>query len=182
MTARRMDGRTGMTGVASRFLLDLARTSEDVPARQWERALLQASDLVASLLSDYADPSEAVRRCLQRTVMLRIKDYIGQRLCDPGLRPPEIAAAAHISVRYLHKLFAATARYPSTSRGFAWSGHAMNSSIPASPAGPSPRSPSPADSATSAASTAPSKTPTGPAHDSCEPPARKPTPPSAAGD
>jgi AraC-like DNA-binding protein len=107
MTGRRMDGRTGMTGVVSRFLLDLAHTSEDVPARQWERALLQASDLVASLLSDYSAPSEAVRGCLQRTLMLRIKDYIGQRLCDPGLRPPEIAAAANISVRYLHKLFEA---------------------------------------------------------------------------
>jgi AraC-like DNA-binding protein len=110
MTARRMDGRTGMTGVVSRFLLDLARTSEDVPARQWERVLLQASDLVASLLSDYGAPSEAVRGCLQRTLMLRIKDYIGQRLCDPRLGPPEIAAAANISVRYLHKLFEAEHR------------------------------------------------------------------------
>ena len=105
MTARRMDGGVGVTGVVSRFLLDLARTSEHVPAAQSERALLQASDLVASLLSDYAGPSEAVRGCRQRTLMLRIKDYIGQRLCDPGLGPPEIAAAANISVRYLHKLF-----------------------------------------------------------------------------
>jgi AraC-like DNA-binding protein len=72
--------------------------------------LLQASDLVASLLSDYAAPSEAVRGCLQRTLILRIKDYIGQQLCDPGLGPPEIAAAANISVRYLHKLFEAEHR------------------------------------------------------------------------
>ena len=110
MTARRMDGSAGLTGVASRFLLDLARTSEDVPAGQWERVLLQASDLVASLLSDYAAPGEAVRGCRQRTLMLRIKDYIGQRLCDPSLRPPEIAAAANISVRYLHKIFEAEHR------------------------------------------------------------------------
>src|SRR5215468_5164534 len=87
-----------------------ACTIEHVPAGQWERVLLQASDLVASLLSDYADPSEAVRGCLQRTLMLRIKDYISQRLYDPGLRPPEIAAAANISVRYLHKLFEAEHR------------------------------------------------------------------------
>src|SRR5215467_480658 len=110
MTARRMDGSAGLTGVVSRFLLDLARTSEHVSAAQSEPALLQASDLVASLLSDYADPGEAVRGCLQRTLMLRIKDYIGQRLCDPGLGPPEIAAAANISVRYLHKLFEAEHR------------------------------------------------------------------------
>ena len=110
MTARRMDGSTGVTGVVSRFLLDLARTSEHVPAAQSERALLQAGDLVASLLSDYAASSEAVRGCLQRTLMLRIKDYIGQRLSDPGLGPPEIAAAANISVRYLHKIFEAEHR------------------------------------------------------------------------
>src|SRR5262245_9969938 len=36
MTARRMDGSTGLTGVVSRFLLDLARTSEHVPAAQSE--------------------------------------------------------------------------------------------------------------------------------------------------
>jgi len=99
MTARRMDGSTGLTGVVSRFLLDLARTSEHVPAAQSEPALLQASDLVASLLSDYAAASEAVRGCHQRTLTLRVKYYIGHQLCDPGLGPPEIAAAANISVR-----------------------------------------------------------------------------------
>ena len=57
----------------------------------------------------------------------------------------------------------------------------MNFSIPVSTTGPSQRSRSAADSATSAASTAPSKTPTAPARGRCEPPARKPTPPSAAG-
>src|SRR5215813_4747296 len=38
------------------------------------------------------------------------KKRIGQRLCDPSLRPPEIAAAANISVRYLHKIFEAEHR------------------------------------------------------------------------
>ncbi|HEX6525591.1 MAG TPA: helix-turn-helix domain-containing protein [Streptosporangiaceae bacterium] len=107
MTARRMDGSTGMTGVVSRFLLDLARTSGQVPAGQRERVLLQASDLVTILLSDYSDPTEAVRGCVQRTLMLRIKDYIGRRFTDPALGPSEIAAAVNISTRYLHKLFEA---------------------------------------------------------------------------
>jgi AraC-like DNA-binding protein len=107
MTARRMDGNAGMTGVVSRFLLDLARTSDYVPAGQRERVLLQASDLIAILLSDYADPSDAVRGCMQRTLMLRIKDYISCQFTDPALGPPEIAAAVNISTRYLHKLFEA---------------------------------------------------------------------------
>jgi AraC-like DNA-binding protein len=37
--------------------------------------------------------------------MLRIKDYIEQRLSDPALRPSDIASAVNISTRYLHKLF-----------------------------------------------------------------------------
>jgi AraC-like DNA-binding protein len=39
--------------------------------------------------------------------MPRIKDYIHQHLDDPALDPARIAAAAHISTRYLHKLFEA---------------------------------------------------------------------------
>jgi len=42
--------------------------------------------------------------------MLRIKDYIGRRFCDPALGPSEIAAAVNISARYLHKLFEAEHR------------------------------------------------------------------------
>ena len=35
----------------------------------------------------------------------RIKGYIDTHFRDPGLTPDEIAAAANISTRYLHKLF-----------------------------------------------------------------------------
>jgi len=37
----------------------------------------------------------------------RIKDHVERNLADPALCPASIAAAHHISVRYLHKLFAA---------------------------------------------------------------------------
>jgi hypothetical protein len=46
----------------------------------------------------------------QRSLMLRIKDYIHQRLSDPALGPAEIAAAVNISTHYLHKLFEADRR------------------------------------------------------------------------
>jgi AraC-like DNA-binding protein len=48
-----------------------------------------------------------VRGAVQRSLLLRIKDYIHQRLQDPALGPVEIAAAVNISTRYLHKLFEA---------------------------------------------------------------------------
>ncbi|HEX8858919.1 MAG TPA: hypothetical protein VGC06_07450 [Actinomycetes bacterium] len=40
MTTPRMDGATGMTGIVSRFLLDLAHTGETPSAAQSERVLL----------------------------------------------------------------------------------------------------------------------------------------------
>src|SRR6185437_10842325 len=62
---------------------------------------------VVTLLSDRLDDSTRVRGAVQRSLMLRIKDYIGQRFRDPALGPAEIAAAVSISTRYLHKLFEA---------------------------------------------------------------------------
>jgi AraC-like DNA-binding protein len=107
ISARGLDGTSGLTGVVSRFLLDLARHSEDLPAEQSERVLAHAGDLVVTMLSDRLDESTRVRGAVQRSLMLRIKDYIHRRLSDPALGPAEIAAAANISTRYLHKLFEA---------------------------------------------------------------------------
>ena len=110
LTARRLDGREGITGVVSRFLLDLARNSELLSGEQAERVLASCTDLVMTLLSDVAGDSDAVRSSVQRSLMFRIKDHIDRRLADPGLCPDQIAAAVSISTRYLHKLFAAEHR------------------------------------------------------------------------
>ena len=108
LTARRLDGRVGITGVVSRFLLDLARNSELLSGEQAEQVLAHGTDLVATLLSGVAGDSDTVRSSVQRSLMLRIKDHIDRLvLADPGLCPDQIAAAVSISTRYLHKLFAA---------------------------------------------------------------------------
>jgi AraC-like DNA-binding protein len=41
----------------------------------------------------------------QRALLLRVQAFIEERLFDPGLTPGSVAAAHHISLRYLHKLF-----------------------------------------------------------------------------
>jgi AraC-binding-like domain len=46
LTARRLDGRTGITGVVSRFLQDLARHADDLSGTQSERVLADLTDLV----------------------------------------------------------------------------------------------------------------------------------------
>ncbi len=107
ISACRLDGTAGLTGIVSRFLLDLAQHSEELPTDQSERVLAHAGDLVVTLLSDRLDDTIRVRGAVQRSLMLRIKDYIDQRFRDPALGPAEIATAVNISTRYLHKLFEA---------------------------------------------------------------------------
>jgi AraC-like DNA-binding protein len=106
LTARRLDGQAGLTGVVSRFLRDLGRHADRLSGTQSERVLADVTDLVVTLLGDWVDGSEVVRSSLQRSLLLRIKDYIDRRLADPTLGPDEIAAAVNISTRYLHQLFA----------------------------------------------------------------------------
>lgn len=62
-------------------------------------------DLLAAALAERCDaelPADAARRAL----LLRIRTFVEARLGDPDLTPAAIAAAHHISVRYLYKLFA----------------------------------------------------------------------------
>ncbi len=110
LTARGLDGQTGITGVVSRFLRDLGRNADRLAGTQSERVLADVTDLVVTLLSDWVDGSDAVRSSVQRSLLFRIKDYIDHRLADPTLGPAAIAAAVNISTRYLHKLFAAENR------------------------------------------------------------------------
>jgi AraC-like DNA-binding protein len=110
LTARRLDGRAGITGVVARFLGDLARHGDRLSGSQSERVLADVTDLVVTLLGDWADDSEVVRSSLQRSLLVRVKDYIDGRLADPTLGPAEIAAAVSISPRYLHQLFAGEQR------------------------------------------------------------------------
>jgi len=42
----------------------------------------------------------------ERTLLHRIYAFVEQQLTDPGLSPRSIAAAHHVSLRYLYKLFA----------------------------------------------------------------------------
>jgi hypothetical protein len=160
MSAQRLDGNAGLTGVVSRFLLDVARHSTALPTGQSERVLAHASDLVITLLSSGLRDTDAVRGAVQRSLILRIKDYINQRLWDSTLGPVEVAAAVNISTRYLHsssRWNTTPCRCTSEHAGSNW--HDAHSWTRASPIARSLRSPTPAGSATSAASTVPSREP-----------------------
>ncbi|MGW4093659.1 AraC-like ligand-binding domain-containing protein [Nocardia sp. NPDC004750] len=103
VSGRVLSGRHGLSGVVGRFVLDLIRHGEGVAQSQSEEILARTTDLAICLLTepDQARHADAV----QRSLMTRIKAYIEQNLRDSALSPAEIAAAVHISTRYLHKLF-----------------------------------------------------------------------------
>ncbi|MFW3168828.1 helix-turn-helix domain-containing protein [Geodermatophilus sp. CPCC 206100] len=65
---------------------------------------LQAADAVTSLLAGHLQAPRTTRGP-NEDLFERILLWIEHRLGDPGLSPDAIAAAHHISTRYLHKVF-----------------------------------------------------------------------------
>ncbi|QFU92717.1 helix-turn-helix domain-containing protein [Amycolatopsis sp. YIM 10] len=100
-----LPGREGVGALLAGFLTQVSRSGSYRPA---DRVRLGAvtTNLVSALVEHVLEadiPGEARRGVL----VLRAKAYIRQRLHDPELRPATIAAAHHISVSYLHRLFQA---------------------------------------------------------------------------
>ncbi|WP_433347532.1 helix-turn-helix domain-containing protein [Microtetraspora malaysiensis] len=105
LAGRRVNALTGLAGVARRALLDLAENGQDLRRAPAGSALTLANDLLVALLNAPLAESRELARALRRTLPLRIKDYIDQRLTDPTLDPAQLAAAFGMSIRYLHRLF-----------------------------------------------------------------------------
>jgi AraC-like DNA-binding protein len=72
---------------------------------------LLTAGMAARLDRESAVPPET----RQHAMLVRIRAWIEEHLCDPRLSPSDVAAAHHISLRYLHKLFAGE---PSTVAGW----------------------------------------------------------------
>lgn len=105
LAAQSVNCRTGLAGVASRALQDLALHSEELGGEPPGSVLSMANDLVVTLFREHLSKSSELGGAMHATVPLRVKHYIDQRLADPALGPDEVAAAFGISTRYLHRLF-----------------------------------------------------------------------------
>lgn len=92
--------------VLTRFLEELIRNARDyTPA---DRTALNGVtiDLIAATCAQLRAGCGALpAETRQQALLVHIRDFINQRLSDPALTPQTIAAAHHISVRQLHKLF-----------------------------------------------------------------------------
>lgn len=105
LTAVRISGRQGMGALVSPFLANLGRQMDEIGHSGSLRVCDSALDLLAATFSEQIGTEQAAGQDGRRVLMMRIKAFIEQRLDDPELNPPGIAAAHHISTRYLQKLF-----------------------------------------------------------------------------
>ncbi|MGW1717995.1 helix-turn-helix domain-containing protein [Streptomyces sp. NPDC002156] len=90
--------------LVAEFLAGLARDTTPYRPSDERRLGMVVADLVRTLLGD--DHRAAAQETPATPVLLcRIQEYVLDHLGDQRLAPDRIAAAHHISTRYLHRLF-----------------------------------------------------------------------------
>ncbi|MCX4471474.1 helix-turn-helix domain-containing protein [Micromonospora sp. NBC_01655] len=106
LSAVRIPGARGVGALSSRFLLQLADQMDELTPAETARLATLTLDVLITALADALDIQKVVPAdTRQRALTARIHAFIRDHLGNPDLTPNVIAAAHHISVRYLHKLF-----------------------------------------------------------------------------
>ncbi|MGW2309633.1 AraC-like ligand-binding domain-containing protein [Actinomadura luteofluorescens] len=106
LTGVRLKGDQGMGALSSQFLLQLARHMHELGPSDTARLSTLTLDVFSTALATALDAQGAVPpHARRRALMAQIFSFIRRNLGDPHLTPDAIAAAHHISLRYLHKLF-----------------------------------------------------------------------------
>ena len=106
MTATRISGDGGIAWAVAPFLerlADLAIRGE--APRACDRVVESVVELVESLCASVIENDSGRSPSSRVELLLRAHAYAQSRLGDSSLAPGEIAAAVHVSKRYLHRLF-----------------------------------------------------------------------------
>ncbi|MFD9001417.1 helix-turn-helix domain-containing protein [Streptomyces sp. NPDC059582] len=108
LLATRLPGGDGIGALLTQFLSDVTTDTAPHPAADLARLSAVALDLLAATLAHHLDAGpQAGDDSGRRSLLLRIDTYIRDHLPEPHLSPRAVAAAHHISVSYLHRLFRA---------------------------------------------------------------------------
>ncbi|HEU5157414.1 MAG TPA: helix-turn-helix domain-containing protein [Streptosporangiaceae bacterium] len=108
LTAVRVSGRDGAGELASTLLRRVVRDLDAYGPAEAARVSTALLDLITAALAGRLDLPAAPPPDARRAALLRrVYAFVDRHLDDPGLSPATIAAAHHISVRQLHKLFEA---------------------------------------------------------------------------
>jgi AraC-like DNA-binding protein len=109
LTAVRVRGDRGVGRLASSLARQLPRQLDDggtASAANTSRLGTAVLDLLTvALASQIGGGDDVPAETQRRALLVRIRAFIEERLSDPGLSPAVIAAAHHMSVRSLYKLF-----------------------------------------------------------------------------
>ncbi|MFE2490721.1 helix-turn-helix domain-containing protein [Streptomyces mirabilis] len=106
LLTRRLPGREGVGALLSGFLLQLTNDTGSYRSSDGPRLGAALLELLTALFAHHLDVDDSsTSDRARRALVLRIQAFICQHLRDPQLTPPAIAAAHHISVSYLHRIF-----------------------------------------------------------------------------
>ncbi|WP_424889015.1 helix-turn-helix domain-containing protein [Streptomyces sp. XH2] len=105
LTATAFDTGDGTARLVAAYLESLSRSAGSTEPQQASRLATTALDLLAVLAHERRGRSRPEVPEAALATLARVKDHILRHLGDPDLSPERIAAAHHVSVRYLHKLF-----------------------------------------------------------------------------
>jgi AraC-like DNA-binding protein len=105
LTGTRIPGDRGAGALASMMARQLASRVDEVSSADAVRLGAAVVETLAVALASRLDRASALPEATQPTLLHRIYAFIEQHLADPELSLDVIAAAHHISLRYLHKLF-----------------------------------------------------------------------------
>jgi AraC-like DNA-binding protein len=106
LSAVRIPATHGIGALSSQFLLHLAQRMHELSPSDTARLSTLTLDVLATALADALDTQSTVPpHTRRRALMAQIHSFIRANLGDPNLAPDAIAAAHHISLRHLHKLF-----------------------------------------------------------------------------
>lgn len=106
LTGERIPGDRGSGALVSSFVRQVVGHLDDLGAGDGTRLGTAVVDLLTVALASRLDRDGQVPPdTAQRAMLLRLHTFIEERLGDPSLSPATVAAAHHISPRYLYKLF-----------------------------------------------------------------------------
>lgn len=111
LSAVGIPGAKGVGALTSQFMLQLARHMHELSPAGATRLSTLTVDVLTAALAGALDAQAVVpAHTGRRALMAQIHAFIRANLGDPDLTPGAIAAAHHISLRYLNKLFQAEGR------------------------------------------------------------------------
>ncbi|MFD9118079.1 helix-turn-helix transcriptional regulator [Streptomyces bottropensis] len=106
LLGRRLPGQEGVGALLTGFLTGLEQQADVLRPSDAPRLGTVLIDLLAAWFAQVLDAEDALPpETRQRALTTRVRAFIRENLHDPELTPPVIAAAHHISLSYLHRLF-----------------------------------------------------------------------------